>query len=186
MSSLADADNNLVWKGSSNRGTSEPTNCYRKPSGASRNIYHNTATSGLGECGATYTCVQKPGNTWIDWEYGSTLSTDADTTSYYKGFGKTDPSKIVTTDAQGKVTFSQNVEIDGDLDVPDGQLFLNGQPVTVSSSEINDLALIKDINATIAEINTLDTVVATPAKLNIMHGGNQSNATDLNRLILQL
>ena len=147
----------------------------RKPTSAS--------TADCGTDDNEYVCFTKSGNTWvdIDWQYGSTLSADSSAVAYYKGFGKTDPSKIVTTDAQGKVTFSHNVEIDGDLDVPDGQLFLNGQPVTVSSSEINDLALIKDINATIAEINTLDTVVATPAKLNIMHGVT-ANATDLNRL----
>ena len=87
-----------------------------------------------------------------------------------KSFGKTKASKIVSADGKGKVTFTENVTVQGNVDIPAGNLKLGSQTLTVTSAKLNKLLLNTNLTATTSEINTLDTVVATAAELNKMHG----------------
>ena len=99
--------------------------------------------------------------------------------------GETQNSKAVTTDASGNVKFKGNVEIDGDLDIPHGQLKLQGVnlDVTVTAAIINDATThFNELTATVNEINSaLDGITATAAELNLLHGVTATTA-ELNRL----
>ena len=101
--------------------------------------------------------------------YGSTVNSGS-AVSQTKSFGKTKASKIVSADGKGKVTFTENVTVQGNVDIPAGNLKLGSQTLTVTSAKLNKLLLNTNLTATTSEINTLDTVVATAAELNKMHG----------------
>ncbi len=68
--------------------------------------------------------------------------------------GQSEASKVVTSDANGDVTFNGKVTINGALDVNNGQLKIAGTVVT----------------ATAAEINKLDAMTSTAAELSRLHG----------------
>jgi hypothetical protein len=67
--------------------------------------------------------------------------------------GQSEASKVVTSDANGDVTFNGKVTINGALDVNNGQLKIAGTVVTASAAEINKLDA---MTSTAAELNTLN------------------------------
>lgn len=68
--------------------------------------------------------------------------------------GQSEASKVVTSDANGDVSFNGKVTINGGVEVNNGQLNISGTVVT----------------ATAAEINKLDAMTSTAAELNTLHG----------------
>ena len=99
--------------------------------------------------------------------------------------GETQNSKAVTADSSGNVKFNGNVEIDGDLDIPNGQLKLQGVnlDVSVTATIINDATThFNELTATVDEINSaLDGITATATELNLLHGVT-ATTNELNRL----
>ena len=85
--------------------------------------------------------------------------------------GETQANKVVTADAQGKVTFKNNVEIDGDLDLPYGKLKIGGVVIDKTAAELNDaVAHFVGLTASAGEINSaLDGILASSADLNKLH-----------------
>ena len=71
--------------------------------------------------------------------------------------GTSEAGKVVTADAQNKVTFSGNVDVTGTLDAT--TLQINGVTVTSTASELN---LLNGVTATAAELNSL--IVAVPGQ----------------------
>ncbi len=96
--------------------------------------------------------------------------------------GESEANKVVTADASGNVVFKQNVEIDGDLNIPHGKLKINGVVVDKSAAQLNDaVAHFVGLTASSAEINTLDGILATSDELNKLHLVT-ADKDDLNRL----
>ena len=96
--------------------------------------------------------------------------------------GESEANKVVTADASGNVVFKQNVEIDGDLNIPHGKLKINGVTVDKSATQLNDaVAHFVGLTASSAEINTLDGILATSAELNKLHLVT-ADKDDFNRL----
>lgn len=67
--------------------------------------------------------------------------------------GQSEASKVVTSDANGDVTFNGKVTINGGVEVNNGQLKIAGTVVTASAAEINKLDA---MTSTAAELNTLN------------------------------
>jgi hypothetical protein len=101
--------------------------------------------------------------------------------------GETAPNKVVTTGANGDVVFKHNVEIDGNLDIPYGQLKINGVVIDKTAAELNDaVAHFVGLTASTAEINqALTGITSTVAELNKLHLVT-ADATDFNRLDITL
>lgn len=96
--------------------------------------------------------------------------------------GVTEANKVVTADAQGDVVFKKNVEIDGNLDIPYGNLKINGIVVNKTAVQLNDaVAHFIGLTASAAEINTLDGILATSDELNKLHLVT-ADKDDFNRL----
>lgn len=96
--------------------------------------------------------------------------------------GESEANKVVTADASGNVVFKQNVEIDGDLNIPHGKLKINGVIVDKSATQLNDaVAHFVGLTASSDEINTLDGILATRDELNKLHLVT-ADKDDLNRL----
>ena len=121
---------------------------------------------------------------------GKILSSDVTSAEFdlindIQNIGKTEPLKAVTTDASGNVVFSGDVEIDGSLDIPLGELKLNGIALRadLTADVINNAAeYYNALNASTEEINTaLDGIQASAVDLNKL---NLMTATteELNRL----
>tara|TARA_B110000008_G_scaffold244598_1_gene254340 strand:- start:9793 stop:12048 length:2256 start_codon:yes stop_codon:yes gene_type:complete len=96
--------------------------------------------------------------------------------------GITAPNKVVTADENGTVTFKHNVEIDGDLNIPNGKLKLGGIVIDKTATQLNDaVAHFVGLTANAAEINSLDGIVATTEELNKLHLST-ADKDDFNRL----
>ena len=68
--------------------------------------------------------------------YG-TATTGLPIVSYVKGVGRSAPSKALTADADGNVQIMQDVTIEGDLDVPVGEINIEGTALTVTALQLN-------------------------------------------------
>ena len=66
--------------------------------------------------------------------------------------GVTEPNKVVTADADAKVTFTNSVDVQGTLDVT-GELHIAGVKVTSSAEE---LSLLEGITVTVDQLNVLN------------------------------
>ena len=112
--------------------------------------------------------------------YG-TATTGLPIISYVKGVGRSAPSKALTADADGNVQIMQNVTIEGDLDVPVGEINIEGTALTVTALQLNQAGQLHgELTASLQEINTMDGVLSTVAELNTMSGVTADTA-DLNR-----
>ena len=132
------------------------------------------------KCSADLECVGYSVKSGV-YTFGNLPTQDAAATGYTKHFGISEPEKLVSTSANGGTTFAKNVQVQGNVSVPDGKLLLNGASVTVQTVQLNDLKLVDHLKATTTEINALDDIITTPAKLNLMT--NYTGSTDdLNRL----
>ncbi len=112
--------------------------------------------------------------------YGS-ATTGLPIISYVKGIGRSAASKVVTADINGNVQIMQDVTIEGDLDVPVGEINIEGTALVVTAVQLNQAGQLHgELTASLQEINTLDGVLSTVAELNTMSGVTADTA-DLNR-----
>ncbi len=79
--------------------------------------------------------------------------------------GTTFPSKVVTTDANNKVTFKGDVTLDDELHLTKEKLHIDSNPVLTSASELNTLVGVA-ATLTSAELNRLDGILSTTDDLN--------------------
>ena len=117
-----------------------------------------------------------------DPEYGyGAATTGVPLFSRVKEFGISAPSKVVTTDYAGDVTLSHNVVMEGDLDVPVGEINIEGVALTVTATELNDAGQLHgELTASAQELNRLDGILSTVSELNAIHGFT-GDKSDLNR-----
>ena len=117
-----------------------------------------------------------------DPEYGyGAATTGVPLFSRVKEFGISAPSKVVTTDYAGDVTLSHDVVMEGDLDVPVGEINIEGVALTVTATELNDAGQLHgELTASAQELNRLDGILSTVSELNAIHGFT-GDKSDLNR-----
>ncbi|MAD25474.1 MAG: hypothetical protein CMO44_15030, partial [Verrucomicrobiales bacterium] len=116
-----------------------------------------------------------------EYSYGA-ATTGLPIISYVKGVGRSAAGKVVTADTDQHVQLVNNVTIEGDLDVPVGEINIEGVSLTVTAVELNQAGnLHGNITASAQELNSLSGILSTITELNTMSGVT-ADTTDLNRV----